>query len=376
MPSAVRQTRAGVLRHSRLDASLIGLSGVHAALLVYAPSVPLVAVGLWWTANTVAHTFIHQPFFRRRAVNRAYALFLSALLGFPQSAWRARHLAHHAGRRARLRVSRSLAIETGVVVVVWGMWMSVAPHTFLQAYLPGWALGLVLCRIQGHFEHVHGTTSHYGRLYNLLFFNDGYHAEHHARPGRHWSQLGTGRAGGRASRWPPVLRWLDAFTLEGLERVVLASPVLQRIVVAVHERAFRRLLPAIGEVRSVLVVGGGLFPRTALVLRRVLPDAALTVVDASADHLAVARGRLDASVVLRQGLFTGEAAAVDLVVVPLAYLGDRERLYAQPPARVTLVHDWIWSRHGRGTVVSALLLKRLNLVASSGDRARPVRLSA
>jgi hypothetical protein len=53
----------------------------------------------------------------------------------------------------------------------------------------------------------------------------------------------------------------------------------------------------------------------------------------------------------------------DLVVIPLAYVGDRAGLYREPPAPFLLVHDWLWRRGGaRGTVVSVLLLKRLNLV--------------
>ena len=84
-----------VLRYSPWDALLIGLSFAYAALLLSAPSIPLIAIGLWWTANTVAHNFIHTPFFRSRALNRAYSLFLSALMGIPQSLWRDRHLRHH-----------------------------------------------------------------------------------------------------------------------------------------------------------------------------------------------------------------------------------------------------------------------------------------
>jgi hypothetical protein len=55
--------------------------------------------------------------------------------------------------------------------------------------MPGYLAGLGLCLLQGHFEHAGGTTSHYGWLYNRLFFNDGYHVEHHRRPGIHWTQL-------------------------------------------------------------------------------------------------------------------------------------------------------------------------------------------
>jgi hypothetical protein len=352
-----------VWRYSPWDGLLVALSAMHGVALLTVPSVPVVAVGLWWTANTVAHNFLHRPFFRSRRLNRAYALFLSALLGFPQSLWRARHLAHHAGRRVGLRLPRGAVIEGGLVAAAWGAATFAAPGAFVRVYLPGWALGLALCHLQGRYEHRHGTTSHHGRLYNLLFFNDGRHLEHHCWPGRHWTRLGTQRTEGRVSRWPPVLRWLDGLSLEGLERLVLRSPRLQRMVVDAHARAFARLLPAPSRVRSVVVVGGGLFPRTALVLRRLLPDATVTIVDADADHLEIAGRFLGDSVERRQELFSGVAPpGVDLVVVPLAYIGDRRRLYDDPPAPVTLVHDWIWSRHGRGAAVSWLLLKRVNCV--------------
>ena len=100
-------------------------------------------------------------------------------------------------------------------------------------YLPGYALGLALCFLQGHFEHARGTTSHYGWLYNWCFFNDGYHAEHHSRPGEHWTRLPQQpHAEAQTSRWPPVLRWLDAVNLDSLERALLRLPWLQRLVVA------------------------------------------------------------------------------------------------------------------------------------------------
>jgi len=363
--AAARSPRGvrGVLRHSPWDALLVGLSLAHGAALLVVPSVPLVAIGLWWNANTVSHNFLHRPFFRATWLNRAYALLLSVLLGFPQSLWRARHLAHHAGRPAGVRWPRGAGAEATLVAIAWSAELLAAPGTFLRVYLPGWVLGLLLCHVQGRYEHVHGTTSCYGRLYNVLFFNDGHHLEHHRWPGRHWTRLGAQRIEGRVSRWPPILRWLDGLSLEGLERLVIRLPLLQRLIVDAHARAFGRILPASARVRSVLVVGGGLFPRTALVLRRLLPDAEVTVVDASAGHLEIARRFLGDGVELRQELFSGVVPpGVDLVVVPLAYIGDRRRLYDDPPARVTLVHDWIWSPHGRGAVVSWLLLKRVNCV--------------
>jgi hypothetical protein len=58
-------------------------------------------------------------------------------------------------------------------------------------------------------------------------------------------------------------------------------------------------------------------------------------------------------------------ADCDLVVFPLAFVGDRSALYRDPPAPIMLVHDWIWRRRGASAMVSLVLLKRLNLVRPS-----------
>ena len=164
------------------------------------------------------------------------------------------------------------------------------------------------------------------------------------------------------------------FSLESLERLVLRVPWLQRFMVAAHERAFRTLLLRVPPVHRVTIIGGGLFPRTALALQRVLPGATLTIVDASLEHLEVARTFLDGSpgdrgprsnhiVQLRHELFDpGSTERADLVVIPLSFIGDRDRVYREPAAPVVLVHDWIWKTRGGGVRVSWLLLKRLNLV--------------
>jgi hypothetical protein len=274
--------------------------------------------------------------------------------------------------------------------MIAGLWLAlgwVDAAFFVAVYLPGYVTGLGLCRLHGHFEHAHGTTSHYGRLYNLIFFNDGYHVEHHQRSGEHWTRLPQlSGHDARQSRWPSVLRWLESAPivdqrssavgrsstvdrLELLEHIVLHSSCLQRYVVASHERAFRRLLRAAPDIRRVTIVGGGLFPRTALVLRKALPKVSLTIVDANERHLEIASRFLDSEIVLRHETYSvcsaparSEGNPPDLVVIPLAFIGDRERLYREPPAPRVLVHDWIWKRRAEGVVVSWLLLKRLNLV--------------
>jgi hypothetical protein len=327
------------------------------------PSLLLIAVGVWWVANTVAHNFIHQPFFRARAANTAFSLYLSLLLAVPQTLWRDRHLAHHADRPWRWRSSSRLAAELAVVGMLWTAIAWSSADLFLRVWVPGWLGGMILCHLQGRFEHSRGTVSHYGRFYNLLFFNDGYHVEHHAHPARHWSALpGAGRSDSAPSTWPAVMRWLERLNLDALERLVFRSRLLQGFVLCKHRAALRRLLACIPPAGRVTVVGGGLFPRTALLLRELAPDAEVTIVDRSAEHLTIARPFLDGRIRVQHATVPPFPIDADLVVIPLAFRGDREALYADPPAPVVAIHDWIWRRRGEGWIVSPFLLKRVNVV--------------
>jgi hypothetical protein len=356
--------RGVLLRHSRWDALLVALAFGHGALLAVAPVAPVIALGVWWNSNTIAHYFIHAPFFRSRRLNLLFGLYLSGLLGIPQTIWRERHLAHHAGVSWRPRLSGRVLAEIAVVLGVWLVLLANKPRFFLAVYVPGYLAGLALCYLHGHYEHVHGTISHHGTLYNLLFFNDGYHVEHHAAPGTHWTRL-PARAAPEAptSRWPAVLRWLEVFSLEGLERWVVRSKLLQCFLLNRHEQAFRVLLPKLPRAGRVAIVGGGLFPRTLLILQRLLPHARLVVIDRSAVNLATARTFPLGDVQLVNALYDPAlVTGFDLVVIPLAFIGDREAFYRHPPTPAVIVHEWIWRRRGSSAIVSWFLLKRLNLV--------------
>jgi hypothetical protein len=359
---------AGLFQHSNADAWFVLLALGHGAMLLAWPSLPLIALGLWWNSNTIAHNFLHLPFFRSAGLNRLFGAYLSVLLGIPQRLWRDRHLAHHADRPWRLQVSFELLVQLLLVAAWWAILAGIAPAFFWKIYLPGWALGLGLCQVQGYYEHARGTTSHYSRIYNLLCFNDGYHIEHHRRPWVHWRKLPERAEEGEpvVSAWPACFRWLEVFSLETLEASVLRSRALQDWVLRRHEAAWCQLLHQISPARRITIVGGGMFPRTALILRRLLPRAQLTIVDLDEEHLAMAQPYLDRSVCQVQARYGVDAMPeCDLLVIPLSLQGDRDQFYQTPirePSRMVLVHEWLWRPRGQSVVVSYLLLKRLNLI--------------
>jgi hypothetical protein len=143
----------------------------------------------------------------------------------------------------------------------------------------------------------------------------------------------------------------------------MRSRWLQRILLSTHRRALRKLLPYISAARGITIVGGGMYPRTALLLRELLPDARIRIIDASRENLDAAEAFLNGGIEFEHGVFdSGRWIDADLLIIPLSFHGDRQAIYRDPPARAILVHDWIWSRQGASAIVSLFLLKRMNLI--------------
>lgn len=405
---------AELFRFSRRDAVLVKLALLHGvflfALCCVAPARPLFSVAasltiaalVWWSSNTISHIHLHNPLFASRFLNRVFSLYLSLLLGVPQTLWRDKHLWHHAGEpvvRKRRSPGGFGLLEVTCVVALFALLYVAAPRFAVLTYAPGYLLGMFLCYVQGHYEHVglpvekHPGLSYYGALYNRLWFNDGYHVEHHRHPGEHWTRLPHRRAAHAAmaasaepvatSALPPVIRFLEgqpiirlvATWLEWLEHLALRPGPIQRFMLRSHRRALAALLPRLDQIpQHIAVVGGGLFPRTAILLGQLLPSCKLTVIDASAKNLQVAREHLlrhDGSILSRTSFIHARFEdrtldGIDLVVVPLAFVGERADLYrsSAAPRPAFFVHDWIWrSRGNAGVVVSLWILKRLNFIA-------------
>jgi fatty acid desaturase len=194
----------------------------------------------------VAHNYIHNPFFTSRRLNTAFGVFNSLLIGGPQTLYRLHHLNHHRynndfpdpttgttrdysstwrygkppvaeehflayavlgyfrsdfgqllGEAQRRGLRAEVRVQFLAVLGMVGVFALLNPLGLVALYLPVWLLGNVFAQAENYLEH-HGATpgdrktdsvSCYDRLYNLVWFNNGYHQEHHYRPQVHWTRL-------------------------------------------------------------------------------------------------------------------------------------------------------------------------------------------
>jgi fatty acid desaturase len=97
-------------------------------------------------------------------------------------------------RAAELRQVRADRTAHCVSLVVFAV---LSWQWTLACYLPAFFMALAMVNVQNYYRHyganpgsrMADAVSHYGRLYNLLTFNDGFHQEHHLSPSTHWSRM-------------------------------------------------------------------------------------------------------------------------------------------------------------------------------------------
>jgi fatty acid desaturase len=121
----------------------------------------------------------------------------------------------------RARELRQIQLDRMAHFMAIGLFLAISWKWFLLCYLPAFFLSLALVNIQNYYEHYGAlpentyanSVSYYGRIYNLLTFNDGYHQEHHLRPLTHWTQM-------------PKVRQECGNKLDSVERIVSPVPAL------------------------------------------------------------------------------------------------------------------------------------------------------
>jgi fatty acid desaturase len=204
------------------------------------------AVMICWNLQCISHNFIHNPFFRLGWLNRLFGVLESLAIGMPHQLYHHYHMNHHAGDNDRkgpdgttrdwssiyrygkgdepeafwrycllsfwrveigpvLRVAArhgranlaQVGVETLALAAFWATMALVDLQYFLVFYLPSFFLGWVISYAEGYLEHYGAqpgniyanSVSSYNRLYNWLWFNNGYHQEHHWDPKWHWTRM-------------------------------------------------------------------------------------------------------------------------------------------------------------------------------------------
>jgi fatty acid desaturase len=196
--------------------------------------------------NGVGHNFIHNPFFRSNLLNRLFSLCNSIACCFSQTYYDVVHMQHHKGNadrpddhgetidwisiykhghdgeaenpwgyiflsffrdnpaaiRKELRKRGNEDLFWGNIelaafaVVLFGMFL-LNWRYIIFFFLPFFYLGHCFSYLNGYFRHYGGNpdkpiawgVSSYGKIYNWIFFYNGYHAEHHFRPKVHWTKM-------------------------------------------------------------------------------------------------------------------------------------------------------------------------------------------
>jgi fatty acid desaturase len=203
------------------------------------------AVSISWNINGISHNFLHNPYFRSPALNRCFSMLESVTVGFSQVFYEQVHKDHHKGNADRPdpngRTRDPLSIykhghngmpenpwryvflsyfrddpkaiyrsirRKGRALAAWGVFeivlflslyaaAGIANWRFICFFLPCYYFGHCLSYLNGYYLHFGGNpdvplawgVSSYHKLYNALWFNNGYHAEHHYRPRVHWMDM-------------------------------------------------------------------------------------------------------------------------------------------------------------------------------------------
>ncbi len=203
------------------------------------------AVSISWNINGISHNFIHNPYFRRGWHNRLFSILESLVCGFSQTFYECVHRRHHIGNSDRqdetgdtidwlsiyrhghdghpenvwtytflsyfrddivatyreIRKNSRFDARFGVFEIGLTVGMFVVGFLlswkFMLFFVGCYYLGHSFSSLNGYYKHYGSNpdlpiawgVSSYGRIYNWIWFNNGYHAEHHYRPRHHWTKM-------------------------------------------------------------------------------------------------------------------------------------------------------------------------------------------
>ena len=236
-----------MFKHHKSDSVLVLITFAQVGLLllpyvteISIPSlVALVFLNIFLIGTNyqcIAHNFIHNPFFKDPALNRGFSLINTLGIGLPQSLYRIYHIEHHRhnnnpekdessthahGKLGQeenifsysvlgvLRTdlvelytqarSKSILINLEIIFFVAFLvllaqlnWKLTLGYV-VTSYVFGQSFALWENYCEHHFadytDRKRDSVSCYNSVYNLLWFNNGFHQEHHFAPQIHWTMV-------------------------------------------------------------------------------------------------------------------------------------------------------------------------------------------
>lgn len=235
------------MKYSRLDWYLVCLSVAQVLLLILPFLIPLpvlvtvflVMVNIYlggMNYQCVAHNFIHNPFFKSKQLNGFFSVLNSIAIGLPQSSYRLHHLNHHRfnnqpendesstwkyGKNGKeesiftysfigllrtdvITLIRQAGTKSNLVygeLIVLMLFISVLAllnsKLVILYLIPSLVGGQIFALWENYCEHhradpydrLRDSVSCYAPFYNWIWFNNGYHQEHHLRPQVHWTMI-------------------------------------------------------------------------------------------------------------------------------------------------------------------------------------------
>jgi fatty acid desaturase len=215
------------------------------SLLLFIVLASIYAISISWNINGISHNFIHNPYFKSDFLNRIFSLILSLTMVFSQTFYEITHNRHHTGNSDRpdqhghtydwisiykhgkegrpegvwsyclkgyfrdnipeiyreLKKKNIKSAKFGVFEIVASIIFTII-GLFINwkatlCLVPFYYIGHSLSYLNGYYEHFNGNpdkpiawgVSTYNKIYNWIWFNNGYHAEHHYRPKIHWTKM-------------------------------------------------------------------------------------------------------------------------------------------------------------------------------------------
>jgi fatty acid desaturase len=216
------------------------------SLWIMIPLGLLYSISISWNINGISHNFIHNPYFRAPLLNRLFSLMESISCCFSQTYYDVVHMQHHKGNSDRkdengetidwlsiyrhghdgeaenawsytflsffrdnpAAISRELAkrgpsekrwgnAELAAFISVMVLLACLNWRYMVFYFLPFFYFGHCLSYLNGYYRHYGANpdkpiawgVSSYHKLYNWVWFYNGYHAEHHFRPKVHWTKM-------------------------------------------------------------------------------------------------------------------------------------------------------------------------------------------